>query len=112
MANGTNATANSPTWQFYNQGPGIENYAPFPATAVNPGRGATITTTGAIMLEWTGSDVDDDLSEFDVYFGTESDPTTLLGTTSESTIEATVNSGQTYYWRINLKRYRRQYFPI
>ena len=99
-ANGTTVTANSPTWKFYNQGPGIENYAPFPAEAVNPTRGATISTAGNIMLEWSGSDVDNDLTEFDIYFGTESDPDTLLGTTPQSTIEATVVSNEVYFWRV------------
>lgn len=99
-ATGTTVTASSPTWKFYNQGPGIENYAPFPAEAVSPGRGATISTTGPILLEWTGSDVDDDLTEFDVYFGTDSDPTTVVETTAQNSSEVTVSSGETYYWRI------------
>ena len=99
-ANGTTVTANSDTWKFYNQGPGIENYAPFPAEAVSPGRGASISANGPLTLEWSGSDVDNDLVEFDVYFGTDSDPSNLFETTSESTSEVTVTSGETYYWRI------------
>lgn len=99
-ATGTAETASSVTWKFYNQGPGIENYAPFPAEAVSPARGATIDNAGALTLEWTASDVDNDLSEFDVYFGTNSDPSELGETTSQSSAEVTVNSGETYYWRI------------
>lgn len=99
-ATGTTETASSPTWKFYNQGPGIENYAPFPAEAISPGRGATIELADPLSLEWTGSDVDNDLTEFDVYFGTEADPSTLVETTAESTSEVTISSGQTYYWRI------------
>jgi len=99
-ATGTTQTASSTTWKFYNQGPGIENYAPFPAEAVSPTRGATINTTGLINLEWSGSDVDNDLVEFDVYFGTDSDPTTVVETTAQSTSEVNVASGETYYWRI------------
>ena len=99
-AAGTNETASSPTWRFYNQGPGVENYAPFPAEAVNPTRGATINDSGTVDLEWTGSDVDDDITEFDVFFGTDADPSTLLETTADSTAEATIASGQIYYWRV------------
>ncbi len=99
-ANGTSETALSTIWKFYNQGPGVENYAPFPAEAVSPERGAAITNSGTLMLEWNGSDVDDDLAEYDIFFGTESDPTDLLGTTSENSIEATIASGQVYYWRV------------
>ncbi len=100
-ANATEVTASSETWKFYNQGPGIENYAPFPAVVIAPLRGSTVTSTGGIItLEWNGSDVDNDITEFDILFGTETTPSTLLGTTSDSTIDATVVSGQIYYWRV------------
>jgi hypothetical protein len=98
-ANGTNATATSSIWKFYNQGPGIENYAPFPAEAVNPGRGAAIDNSGTVQLEWTGSDVDNDIIEYEVLFGTDSEPSDLLGTTPDSFIDATIATG-VYYWRV------------
>ena len=103
-ANETVVTASSEKWKFYNQGPGIENYAPFPAVVISPLRGSTVTSTGGnITLEWNGSDVDNDITEFDILFGTENIPSTLLGTTSDSTIDATVVSGQIYYWRVITK---------
>ena len=98
-ANGTNETATSSVWKFYNQGPGVENYAPFPAEAVNPGRGAAIDNSGTVQLEWTGSDVDNDIIEYEVLFGTDSDPSNLLGRTSDSFIDATIAAG-VYYWRV------------
>ncbi len=99
-ANGTNETATSATWRFYNQGPGVENYAPFPAEAVSPERGSTVTDTGTTDLVWAGSDVDNDLADYEVFFGT--DPGTLasLGTTVESTFEVSLAAGTVYYWRI------------
>ena len=99
-ANGTNETATSASWKFYNQGPGVENYAPFPAEAVNPARGSTVGATGTIALEWTGSDVDNDLEEFDIYIDTNASPTTLLGTTGESTLDASITANTIYYWRV------------
>ncbi|MBT8223216.1 MAG: hypothetical protein KJN96_08630 [Eudoraea sp.] len=101
-AEGTNETANSTTWKFYNEGPGITNYAPFPATAVAPARGATITSSGTVILEWEGSDVDNDLEEYEVYFGTNPEADTLLETLTENTLETAVTTGQgiIYYWRI------------
>lgn len=98
-ANGTNATATSSTWKFYNQGPGVENYAPFPAEAIYPGRGEAIANSATVQLEWSGSDVDNDITEYDVFFGTETDPTNLLGSTSDTIIEATITTG-VYYWRV------------
>jgi hypothetical protein len=99
-ANGTNATATSSSWKFYNQGPGVENYAPFPAEAIHPGRGASIANSGTVMLQWNGSDVDDDLVEFDILFGTGNEPTELLATTTQSSLETDITSGQVYYWRV------------
>lgn len=101
-ASGTNQTANSASWKFYNEGPGITNYAPFPAVAVSPPRGASITSSGTVTLEWEGSDVDNDLEEYEVYFGTNPEADTLLGTLADNTLETDVTTGQgiVYYWRI------------
>ena len=101
-ANGTNETTSSATWRFYNEGPGVANYAPFPAVAVSPPRGATITSTGTVSLEWEGSDVDNDLVEYEVYFGTNTEADTLLETLADNTLETTVTTGQgiVYYWRV------------
>jgi len=96
----SDATAQSDTWRFYNAGGGTINYAPFPAIAVSPTRGQTVNSSGSINLEWQGNDVDNDLTEFEVFFGTNNDPTTSLGTTSQSSMSATISSGQTYYWRV------------
>ena len=41
-ATGTATTASSASWKFYNEGPGVVNYAPFPADAINPSRGSQI----------------------------------------------------------------------
>jgi len=99
-SDGTQATAKSDTWRFYNAGNGTINYAPFPASVVSPTRGQTVNASGAINLEWQGNDVDNDLAEFEVLFGTNNDPTTSLGTTSQSSMSASISSGQTYYWRV------------
>ncbi len=100
-ANGTNDTATSQTWRFYNEGPGVENYAPFPAEAINPARGANIATTTSITLEWDASDVDDDITSYEVLFGIEATPSNSLGTTSEKSItNVTVSANTTYYWQV------------
>ena len=99
-ANGTNETATSPTWKFYNEGPGVENYAPFPAEVVSPARGTTVAATGSITLEWSGSDVDNDLSDFEVFFGTDPSALVSIGTTTESTLDTSIDTGTVYYWRV------------
>ena len=96
-------TAESEKWRFYNAGNGVENYAPFPAEAVSPTRGQTVSAAGTITLEWSGNDVDNDIEEFEVLFGTSKDPTISLATTSQSSTTVNINSGQTYYWRVITK---------
>ncbi|WP_051941880.1 hypothetical protein [Maribacter forsetii] len=101
LANGTSSTATSDIWTFYNQGPGIENYAPFPAVAISPQRGSTISNANTtITLEWSTSDVDDDIVSYEVLFDTVETPTTSLGSTTEPNIEVNISSGSTYYWKV------------
>ncbi|MGB6152470.1 MAG: hypothetical protein WBG48_10795 [Pricia sp.] len=100
---GSQETANSETWRFYNQGVGTQSYAPFPAEAVSPLRGASIVAATTLNLQWIASDVDGDITEYEVLFGTEATPTVSLGTATEATIPVTIASGRTYYWRVITK---------
>lgn len=100
-ANGTTGTATSAEWQFYNEGPGISKYAPFPAEAISPARGENITTSSTtINLEWSASDVDEDILNYEVFFDTSDNPTTSLGIVNESTFPVTITQGTTYRWKI------------
>lgn len=100
IGNETDETATSDIWRFYNEGQGIENYAPFPAEAINPKRGENISTS-LVTLEWEGSDVDDDITNYEVLFGSEINPSTSLGQTSETSIEnIDVMANNTYYWQV------------
>lgn len=99
-ANGTTATAESPRWRFYNAGPGIENYAPFPAEAIAPTRGATLPTASEVTLRWSGNDIDGDIASYHVYFGTADPPPLFEEGLTETTLDVTVASGQTYYWQV------------
>lgn len=101
-ASGTNSSATSETWRFYNEGLGVENYAPFPAEAVAPERGVNLAaTTTAVSLEWDATDVDLDIASYEVFFDTNSDPQQTLGTLTEKVIsDVSVSSGNTYYWKV------------
>jgi hypothetical protein len=96
----TTATATSATWKFFNAGDGIINYAPFPAEAVAPARGEQIQSAGTVTLEWAADDVDDDITGFDIYVDTSSDFTAAPTSTEENTLDITVASGQTYFWKV------------
>lgn len=100
-SNSVTLTAESATWKFYNAGDPVQSYAPFPADLVAPDMGANLTGVSMVTLEWSGSDIDDDIVSYDIYFDTTSPPTTQLGgTQTVTTIDAPVSAGNAYYWRV------------
>jgi hypothetical protein len=99
-ANGTAETAISSKFRFYNQGVGVENYAPFPAIAVTPARGITIAATANVTLQWIGEDVDNDIENYEVLFGTETNPVNSLGILTTNTVSVVTSSGTIYYWLV------------
>ena len=100
-SNSVTQTATSATWKFYNAGDPVQSFAPFPADLVAPLMGANLTGVSTVTLEWSGSDIDNDIVGYDIYFDTTSPPTTQLGSNqTETTIEATVTAGNAYYWRV------------
>ena len=92
-------------WKFYLAGDAIVNYAPFPAELISPQSGANITPdiNNLVTLIWNASDVDGDLSQFEIYLD-ESDASTLNTTleyqSGEERIEVEVKNNTTYYWKI------------
>ncbi len=96
-------TAESETWKFYNAGDPVASYAPFPADLVSPAMGSTLTGITTQNLSWSGSDIDNDIVSYDVYFDTSNPPTALEGNTSSSNMDVTVAAGNTYYWRVITK---------
>jgi hypothetical protein len=101
----TSETSTSEIWQFYLAGDGQENYAPFPATIVNPSSGASVDASdGKIILSWGGNDPDEsDTLTYTIYFddidGLQ-DPNGDNTGISETSLEVSVESGKTYYWRV------------
>jgi hypothetical protein len=96
----------SDTWKFYNPGPGAVYYAPFPADAIAPAIGATVTTAdGKINLSWQGSDPDNDISAYDIYLGASAATMVLAkaNVTDKFLNGNAVTSGASYYWRVVTK---------
>lgn len=100
-ASGTDETAESTTWKFYNAGLAVENHPPFPAEALFPKTGSAVDA-GTIDLSWAASDVDDDISSFSIYLDENSTPTTLIDTTTEPLLTFAAVSGKVYYWQITI----------
>ena len=93
----------SDTWLFYNAGSQV-TYAPFPAQIIAPVPGSTvlISPEGDTNLKWSGSDVEEDIITFEVYFSEQNPPENILVSTDAVTTETTVSvtSGATYYWKV------------
>ena len=56
---------------------------------------------GKITLQWTGSDVDNDILNYDIYLGTTASPGLLKAAqTGLSLPDVAVNANTTYYWKV------------
>jgi hypothetical protein len=98
---GSTKTAQSSTRKFYLSGPGVTSYAPFPAEIVTPTLGQALASTTKVTLDWAGSDVDNNISTYDVYFGTSSTPPLLKGGQVESILnDVVITPNTTYYWEV------------
>jgi hypothetical protein len=103
-SNSVAVTVQSDSWKFYNSGLGIVSYSPFPATITSPTFGQSVTATaGTVNLTWTGSDVDNDIATYDVYFGTTTTPAFKSNVTTAFLNSVSVTSGTTYYWKVITK---------
>lgn len=98
-------TTHSATWKFFNAGAAVASYAPFPAEILSPAMAAKITTTASVItLDWTGSDVDNDIVGYDVYFGTTDSPSMIETDLKESILNnVSIQRNTIYYWKIITK---------
>ncbi|WP_289039188.1 hypothetical protein [uncultured Zobellia sp.] len=96
--------AESESWQFYNAAQGVVNYAPFPADATNPISGSNITSSSnKVTLSWEGTDLDDDIVDYEVFYGTANPPTSSSGVLTDTTFELDVTIGSTIYWSVKTR---------
>ncbi|MDT7828455.1 hypothetical protein RQM65_07260 [Pricia sp. S334] len=99
----TNETATSPIWHFYNPGKQTE-HVPFPAEIIAPEPGATVfkDIDNEVNLQWTATDLDDDIEGYSIYFSTENPPEALIALldTDDTSQKVSVVSDVVYYWRI------------
>lgn len=98
-AEGTNNTATSVTWKFYNAGDAESNHPPFPAELIAPNQGATVDP-GPVTLAWETTDLDGDEITDQLYFGEEHPPQTEIELSGNSSTTVTTQSGKIYYWQV------------
>ena len=102
----TTQTGTSTSWKFYLAGPGIKNYAPFPADLKSPSSGSTVSRSsdGKVTFSWEGSDPDQgDELKYTLYVdktdGKQSPSNELTNITSK-TVDVSLDGASTYYWRV------------
>lgn len=101
-SNKVSTTATSEVWKFYNAGIASVSYAPFPAEIVSP-KNRIILATGItnIELSWIGVDIDGDLINYDVYYGTSDNPPIFKANYLSSSINnLSIKTNTNYYWKI------------
>lgn len=94
----------SAVFNFYTEGNGIVNHLPFSPELVAPELNSTIQSASA-TLSWSASDVDaSDTLSYDVYFGTNNPPTTIVSENqSTKTLDVSLNSTTEYFWKVVVK---------
>lgn len=88
--------SDSGTWSFYSQGIPEENYSPFPADI-----SVVDNENGTIEIEWTGSDLDNDIELYEVYFGNSNEPILIASKDNDSeSVQQSITYGVEYYLKI------------
>ena len=77
---------------------------PFLPSIVAP-RLNEIVQTNSVKLQWTASDTDGDPINFDVYFGTDLIPVTVVSADQSTTsyVTPTLIASTPYYWKVVVK---------
>ncbi|MGO4920021.1 hypothetical protein [Maribacter spongiicola] len=97
----SDATATSEVFQFFNAAPGVVNHIPFSAEAIAPIDNEILVTNDTFLsLEWQASDIDDDIKEYEIFFGTSIEEMNNIGSTANTKIEVDIIFGSTYYWKV------------
>nr|WP_294949607.1 hypothetical protein [uncultured Mucilaginibacter sp.] len=92
--------AQSKAWRFYNAGVVTTGYAPYPAVAYSPFQGENVYNTSTLYLQWQGNAVDNNIKNYDVYFGTTTSPPLYLKETNATSTNSITVDKTTYYWKV------------
>lgn len=96
----------SAAWNFYNAG-SVSSYAPFPADILGPRMSERLfkDLNNEVTLSWTGSDLDNDIANYEVFFSTVNPPSDRIATLGAGITQqkVTVGSNMVYYWSVITK---------
>jgi len=98
-------SVSSEQWKFFIAGDEVINYAPFPPELISPRPSATVdvNSLNEIVLNWTCSDVDNDIVTYKIYLDT-TDGSTLVRTLTyvqnNTELGVDVVKNETYSWKV------------
>lgn len=98
----TAITTKSEVWHFYVEGEPELKHTPFPAALLFPDYEETVSpANNQVQLEWKGSDLDNDIAFYQLFFGTNVDNLVLVedNLTQTEHLE-NVASNTSYYWKV------------
>lgn len=102
----SNQISTSGTWYFYNTGSQASR-PPFPPEIIAPKLAQSVfkDINNEVVLEWSGSDVDDDIVGYDIYFSTETPPASLVASpqANATSLNVGVSADTVYYWKVVVK---------
>ena len=93
----------SPVWVFYLEGETQKSSLPFPAVLLQTENEALVQrdSSGNFTFQWTGKDLDGDISRYDLYLGIDPEAMVLEKEgLSSSTASIKLNASTRYYWKI------------
>lgn len=82
-------------FNFYTEGLAEENHVPFPA-AIN----ILDDDNGSLTISWDGSDLDDDIEFYEIFFSPQNPPEQILSETTVETTTVNVQSGIIYFLNV------------
>jgi len=102
-------TAQSDTWKFYNSGPGAAFYPPYPADAVYPLVGQTLSFPvgsggGNVTIKWHATAGSSPITSYTLYYNNLSynltSPFAQKFTTTTNSVTVSASAGTDWYWQV------------
>lgn len=98
---GSREVSESEVFVFFNAGPGSTSYIPFPARNIAPGNGQAFPQSQeSVDLIWESNDLDNDILEYDVYFGNLNPPPLFSAGVPDSQISGVPVESGAYFWQV------------
>jgi len=99
----TIATGKSLEWQFYLEGNPESSHLPFPAVLIQPEdkSNVSLNMSGEFIFQWSGTDLDNDISSYNLYLGIDISELDLVKELiSSSQYSQILTTDTTYFWQI------------